>query len=203
MNIDFVKEKLDKKIYEKQFIENRLDEISVLKEKIEKELNIVLRSENVVIDVSKKIQEDLCFSIEEIVNMILRSCFDYYFAIDFVVKRGKTEIDMYIQGEDGDKIYPMDSSGGGVVDLISFGLRIALWALSGNKENLIILDEPFKYLSRDLLPKVSEMFKELNKKLGFQIIVVTHSELMSDMIEDEDKLFKVEKLNNISVVKEI
>jgi len=203
LNLIELRKFVEKKEHEREFIQNRLNELKNKELELKKRLETVTKSEEVVIEVGKRVQEELCYSVEEIVNLVLKSCFNYNFEMDYVVKRSKTELDMYIQGIDGDRIYPMDASGGGVVDVISFGLRIALWALSGNKENVIILDEPFKYLSRDLLPVVGEMLSELSFDLGFQIIIVTHSELMMDIVKEEDKLFKVEKIGKESIVKEV
>ena len=62
-----------------------------------------------------------------------------------------------------------------------------LWSL-GKTRRLIVLDEPFRYLSTDLQPKAGEMLRKLSQRLKLQVIMVTHEE---EMMEIADRLFSV------------
>ena len=84
----------------------------------------------------------------------------------------------------------MESSGGGVVDVSSFALRIATWSLS-KTNNVIILDEPFKHLSNDLQSRAGEILKRLSEKLKLQILMSTHIE---DIIDVADRVFEVRRV---------
>jgi DNA repair exonuclease SbcCD ATPase subunit len=55
---------------------------------------------------------------------------------------------------------------------------------------LIILDEPFKFISRDLQERAGEILKTLSKKMNLQILMVTH---IPEFIEVADKVFEVKK----------
>ena len=84
----------------------------------------------------------------------------------------------------------MNASGGGVVDLTAFALRIACYVLENNTDNVIILDEPFRFISRDLQERAGKILKTLSNKLGIQIIMVTH---IKELIDCADKVFEVKK----------
>ena len=77
-----------------------------------------------------------------------------------------------------------------MVDVASFALRISLWALKNPKSrNTLLLDEPFKNLSRKYLPKASDMLKKLCDRMKLQIIMIAHP---PELIEAADRVFNVE-----------
>jgi DNA repair exonuclease SbcCD ATPase subunit len=84
---------------------------------------------------------------------------------------------------------PVFSSGGGLLDITSFALRISFWHLNQNR-NVMIFDEPMRFLSKELVPKAVEMVRMLSEKLGIQFIIVSHIE---DFVEGADKNFRIEK----------
>lgn len=138
--------------------------------------------------VAKETQEQLKFQIEDIVKTCIDTCFpdEYDFKVEFEIKRGKTECSLKFY-KNGREIDIMEASGGGVVDLASFGLRLASWSL-GNTANTLVLDEPFKFLSKDLQGRAGEIVKEISSKLGIQIIQNTH---IPELVEQSDKVFRV------------
>lgn len=71
--------------------------------------------------------------------------------------------------------------------MASFALRCAFWSLKKTRHTLV-LDEPFKFLSRDLIPKAAEMVQMISKELNLQIIMVSH---IPDFIDSADKVFVV------------
>jgi len=163
----------------------------------------VRRSEEaqaIIQKVAKDTQSQLEIHISDIVTMALETIFDdpYEFRIEFVVKRNKTECELIFE-KDGVKIHPLSASGGGVIDTASFALRIALWTLqTPRSRNTIILDEPFKFLSKDLLPRACDLLQELQKKLNLQFIIVTH---LDELAECADKTFEVRIKKGVSKIK--
>lgn len=147
--------------------------------------------------VAQLTQEELEYEISEIVSIALSSVFDdpYEFNISFVQKRGKTEAEIKFL-KNGNEYDILTATGGGVVDIASFALRIALWNLN-RTSNTIILDEPFKHLSNNLQSRASKMIKELSSKLNIQFIMVTHN---TDLIECSDKVFNVKQIKGVSQV---
>jgi DNA repair exonuclease SbcCD ATPase subunit len=149
-------------------------------------------------NVAKETQEQLKFHINDIVNLALSTCFpnEYEFSVDFQIKRGKTEASLSFI-KNGNVVDPMEASGGGVVDLASFALRVSAWSISKTR-NTIILDEPFRFLSKDLIPYAGEILKKLSKHLKLQIIMVTH---IKEIIDTSDKVFEViQNKNGVSKV---
>jgi ABC-type cobalamin/Fe3+-siderophores transport system ATPase subunit len=139
--------------------------------------------------VAKETQEQLKFQIEDIVKTCIDTCFpdEYDFKVEFEIKRGKTEcaLKFYKSGHEIDDL--LESGGGGVVDMASFGIRIAAWSL-GNTANTLVLDEPMKFLSRNLQARAGEILSEISKKLGLQLIINTH---IPELVEQSDKVFEV------------
>jgi len=154
--------------------------------------------------VALETQEVLRIQIADVVQSALDSCFpdEYRFEVEFKVARNKTECNLkFFKGEF--QVDPVTSDGGGLLDVSSFGLRVAAWSL-GTSTNVMILDEVGKWLSRDLQPLFANIIKEISDRLHLQIIEVSH---IPEMIESADKVFKVsmEKKDGweISQVKEI
>lgn len=152
--------------------------------------------------VAAELQEQLKYHISEIGTLALSAVFDdpYELLVDFVERRGKTECDIWLVDTEGNRLDPKDATGGGVVDVVSFALRIALWSLLRPKKRaLLILDEPFRFLSADLRPKAAEMLKEISRRLGIQILMVTHSEILA---EAGERTFLVGQRNGISQIEQ-
>lgn len=177
-------------------IQKRLKEASELKVKSEKKLKLIEEAQIFLQKVAQSTQEKLKFQIEDVVNLALESVFpnEYEFKIEFDVSRGKTDAELvFLDKRTGQTIDPMEASGGGVIDLTAFALRISAWALENGTDNLIILDEPFKFVSRDLQERAGEILKTLSEKMKLQIIMVTH---IPEFIEVADKVFEVKKNEN-------
>lgn len=164
-----------------------------------KELNIDLtttetflencqKARTIVQIVAQSTQTKVEYHISNLVSMALASVFPepYEFALRFVQRRNKTEADL-IFVKDGNEGDPVDISGGGALDVASFALRVAIWSIKPTR-NTLILDEPGKFISRDLQEKFSSMIKHLSTKLGLQFIIVSH---VPEIQESADKVFEI------------
>jgi DNA repair exonuclease SbcCD ATPase subunit len=159
------------------------------------------QAREIVREVGLATQQQLQVHISDVTSLALESVFEdpYELVAEFVQRRNKTECDLYFTRE-GHRLDPLDSSGYGAVDVASLALRIAAWSMQVPKRrNVIILDEPFKFLDgqTDRIEKASRMIKELSDKLGIQFIIVTHNNVLS---EYADKIFKVQLRNGKSKV---
>lgn len=98
----------------------------------------------------------------------------YEFKIIFERKRGRTEARLVFV-RDGEEIDPEDASGGGVLDVAAFALRIAVLVLARPKRRrLVVLDEPFKFVSEEYRPAVRDLLEQLARDLKMQFVIVTH-----------------------------
>lgn len=181
-----------------------IEQYTVKKENLNNELKILEQSQAFLQKIAQETQQHLKFQVEDIVNLALETCFpgEYNFNINFNISRGKTEAELvFLDQKTKREIDPMNASGGGVVDLTSFALRIACYALENGTDNVIILDEPFRFLSRDLQNRAGEILKILSKRMNLQIIMVSH---IGEIINIADKVFEVKKdTNGVSKIKEI
>lgn len=160
------------------------------------------QARTVIKHVGLKTQQLLQYHIGEITSLAMEAVFDdpYEMIAEFVERRNKTECDLLFE-RDGKRINPLDASGGGVVDIASFALRAASWSMGRPRtQPVLILDEPFKQLSANLMPKASQMLEDVSKELGLQIIMVTHSD---ELTERADKIFEVRISKRKSIVKEV
>jgi len=136
-------------------------------------------AQTIVQGIAQKVQSEAHLRIASIVTRCLHAVFgedSYDFRIVFDRKRGKTEARLLFV-RDGKEYDPLSSSGGGVVDVASFALRLACLLLSRPvRRRLLVLDEPMKHLSSVYRPAICELLQRLTKELSVQMIMVSHSE---------------------------
>ena len=178
-------------------------EIYVEKRAIAKrELRYTEQAQRILREVAKLTQDQLQYRITELVTLAMSAVFNepYELKLEVVLRRGKTEIDLYFE-HDGKRIDIEHSSSGGVVDVAAFALQISLWSLQKSKTRaILILDEPLKWLKgQDYPEKGAAVIQEIAHKLGIQVITVSHS---TEQIESADRVFKAEMnegISNISI----
>ena len=165
-------------------LENAVESISLN----ETELNNTLKARIIIQTVAEDTQKQIEFHISNLVSMALAAVFPdpYTFILRFVSRRNKTEADLLFS-KNGNEGGPLTVSGGGPLDVASFALRMAVWSLKPTR-NVMFLDEPGKYISRDLQHKFSEMIKVMSVKLGLQFIIISH---IPEITEKADKVFQV------------
>lgn len=86
---------------------------------------------------------------------------------------------------------PEDARGGGIVDIVSLALRLALLELSRPRpEGPVILDEVGKHVSADYRESLAFFLKTYAEKTGRQIILVTHAEELAACGDTTYKVIK-------------
>jgi len=126
--------------------------------------------------VAQVIQQKAHDQIARVVSRCLSAVFDepYEFCIHFERKRGRTEARLTFD-RDGMEIDPMTASGGGVVDIASFALRLSCLIL--NKPPLrraMVMDEPFRFVSEEFRDRVKALLDTLSEEMKTQFVMVTH-----------------------------
>lgn len=130
---------------------------------------------------AQAVQEKAHKKISEVVTACLAAVFDnpYEFHIEFERKRGKTEAKLRFR-RNGLDVDPITSSGGGMIDVAAFALRVAALVLHRPRlSRVVVLDEPFRFVSAQYRENVRSMLEGLAKDMGIQIIMVTHIEELS------------------------
>ncbi|WP_350345035.1 ATPase [Proteinivorax tanatarense] len=143
--------------------------------------------------------------IEILVTNALQFIFDetYSFKIEFKEVRNRVEAQFLVCSEyNGKKIKtnPEEARGGGIVDIVSLALRIAiLQTYRPTLEGPLVLDEPAKHVSEEYVNKVVEFLNHVSSGFDRQIILITHNPYL---MEASDKSFQVELRNGITTVRE-
>jgi DNA repair exonuclease SbcCD ATPase subunit len=158
------------------------------------------QAREIIRKVGMSTQAQLQVSISDITSLALEAVFDnpYSLIVEFIQRRNKTECDLYFE-RDGNRVDPLTASGVGAVDVAAFALRIASWSMSvPHSRNVIILDEPFRFLSENYQEQASLMLKEISEKLGIQFLIITHEK---ELTTYADRIFEVNIKKGISNIK--
>lgn len=127
---------------------------------------------------AQAVQQKAHERISHVVSSCLSAVFEdpYEFHIEFERKRGRTEASLRFRRR-GLEVDPLTASGGGVVDVAAFALRIACLVMHRPRlSRILVLDEPMKYVSAEYRPAVREMLEQISSEMKVQIIMVTHAE---------------------------
>ena len=147
-------------------------------------------TQHVAATCQNRVHKQIC----EVVTVCLAAIFDepYTFLIRFVNKRGRTEaVPVFVR--DGEEVVDIDDIGGGVVDIACFALRLAAVVSSLPPiRRLLVLDEPYRFVSKKLRPKVAAMLEAFSKQMKCQIVLTTH--------EDELQIGKVIRIRRRGIV---
>ncbi len=205
MKFEVIQKKIQKIHLRRETLKQRLDlhkkEIAETEKKIESlvEARMILRS------IANVLQKEIKSHIQDMVNVVLDGVFPnkYLFECELAeTKRGMEMGTRICRKNDLDNpMDPMEDVGCGLVDVISFALRISFWAIKNPRTRpLLIFDEPFRFVDGGNQIRVGQMLSELSKKLDIQMIIVTHEERL---LNAADRLFMITNEDGFSRVKEI
>jgi DNA repair exonuclease SbcCD ATPase subunit len=186
--IDKMRTKLARDTARRDMLQTALAEHMASLEKMTQRTEYLTKAREIIMLVGKLTQQQLEYQISNLVSLALATVFDdpYTFSVQFIERHNMVEADLLLQK--GDDTYdPLESVGGGVVDVVSFALRITDWKLRGGRA-FIAFDEQFRNVSRDRQPKVGLLLKRLSEELHIQIVLVSHQNEVNDMA---DKVFLV------------
>lgn len=199
VDLSHIKSRFEELKAEQRSFEKTLEDLDLKCENLEERLKDAEKALIIIQTVAQKTQKNLEFHFSNLVTSAIKSVKQDWpeFEIEFVVRRNRTECDIFFN-EFGQRQHPMNSSGGGPKDIASFASRCAYWALKKNRP-FMMLDQPFSNVSSDLHSVTSEMVKKLSDSLSLQILMVSHEE---DINIAADKTFYVKRVGKVSQVKE-
>lgn len=125
---------------------------------------------------AEHVQQGTAARLSEIATRCLAAVFDdpYTFGIVFDAHANRTAARCVFY-RDGHEIDPIEESGLGAVDVASFGLRCAALAMCRPApRGVLVMDEPFRFVSVNYRPRLVQLLQVLCEELGVQIIMVTH-----------------------------
>jgi len=144
--------------------------------------------------------------LEDIVTKCLQKIFgvDYSFVIELSENRGKPEVKFFVDSIQDNVLMhdePEESRGGGIVDVVSLALRMAVLQLYKDPRlnGPLILDEPGKHVSENKAIELANFIRDYVDSFQRQIIMVTHQPFFSAVA---DKTMEIIMVKGKSVIKE-
>ena len=141
--------------------------------------------------------------IEDVVSEALRLIYgpDYKVELTYGVKNNRSSLDIEMVRATtsiGDVRRELGGYGGGMADTISVPLRLMVLLGSKQVARICVLDESWKHMDGVRIEPVAEFLKALADKLGMQIIIATHHEVIREMA---DKVYTVSEADGKSTVR--
>jgi DNA repair exonuclease SbcCD ATPase subunit len=156
--------------------------------------------------VSEYAREQLKTRIEETVTAALTAVFGegYTFRINMRQLGNQPAAEWQVVSQYGDEevaASPEDARGGGITDVVSLALRLAmLEILKPRPEGPVLFDEPAKMVSAEYAGNLAYFLKQYAEKTGRQVMLVTHN---PQLAEAADKSYLVTQKDGVSDVREI
>jgi len=174
MNAKTLRQKLAPKLARRALLRGHIKNLALRLEELQSEAEAIPAKMEALQEFNQFLQMRTFTYFESIVNQCLAAIFlkPCTFHIKAEVKRSQVEI-RFEMHQDGEVFDPLDEMEGGVLDVVSFGLRIAYIALKPVRR-LLILDEPFKWVGASNRVRLPNLLEALSRDLGFQIVIVTH-----------------------------
>lgn len=156
--------------------------------------------------VSEYAREQLKQHIEEIVTAALQAVWedDRQFLIRLSTYSNQPAADFAVlkRGPDGEfvEVHPYDGSGGGLADVVSMALRLALLELTRPKPGgPVILDEPAKHVDNEnagaKMENIALFLKKYAASTGRQIIFVSHNPVLERVAH---KVYKTRAIDQVT-----
>jgi len=207
--IQSLRSKLERRKGQAEQLQKIITELSARIETNKKALLRHERALEIVKRVGLSTQKQLEYHLSEQVSLAMEAVFNdpYRLKVNFLEKRGKTEVELLFARRDME-FPPLGSAGGGAIDVASLALRIAYWALRQDRRvrPLLLLDEPFSQLKgEDANRRALAIVQEISRRLGLQIISVSDERIpREDILLNADKVFQVsQKKDGVSKVEVI
>lgn len=123
------------------------------------------------------------------------------FKVEMGERGGQPTARWLIQTQHGDYVHfdsPEEAAGGGIVDIVSFALRLACLELSHPRSHgPLVLDEPGKMISEEYAAAVATVLSRYAQGTGRQVFMVTHNAALA---EAADRVITVRNETGVSIV---
>lgn len=177
-------EKVITKIAQRDLLRQQKDAARNRLEKAEGELRDYDLVQILLQQTSEYARQQAKQQIEEIVTSALSVVFgkDYRFIVNIEVKANQPVAEYWLESEGvTTQLKPPDyDRGGGVADVVSLALKLAVGELSGIRGPLF-LDEVGKHVSQEYAQNVAFFLKEFSSNFERQIILITHNPVLAEI----------------------
>lgn len=164
----------NKRIITEQYVKKR-QEVEIAKKRIDLEPEL----KKLLEEFQKKEQEKLVGVNQNLLTAILRDVIkndtdERKVVLDIFTERGLPALGIYIEkNEQGVLEDAYNGTGGAVANILSLGLR-AIALIQSKKRKFLVLDEGDCWIKPEIIPEFIAVVNELSKKLGIQILVISH-----------------------------
>ena len=180
-----------------ELLDTQIDSNKQQLEELAHKKEVYSKTVEVFVLLQEATQQQVKEGFEKIVSYALQYIFgeEYKFELYFEKRGNLQECNFKFISPAGIEITdPMEALGGGILDVASIALRIALLELHKPKsDSFIAFDEPTRNVSAQFISKCGEFFKHINRQIHRQIILVTHQEALMEKSDVQIKLNKEEK----------
>ena len=191
--IEDVREWIQVQETKKELLEKSLEESRGKFSKSESHLEDLKNARWVLSEVARQTQLQFKGYVESLVTKCINTVFDrdFEFILEYEIKANKTYIKPMVREGDTEPQVPKEEMGVGILDLLSFALRVVLWSLERPKSRpVFILDEPMRDLGKGkLLDRAGDILKELSQRLKLQLILITHE---PQLCRIADRVFEID-----------
>ena len=185
INLDTLKQTAAEKIAEHYVYQRRFNEQTQMREKAIDGRKVIEEVTAISQACARKVQDRLGLTVGGLVTECLKGIipgFAMSFVPVFETRRNQTECDFVLVDAKANRYDPMKCNGGGVCDIIAFALRVCVLLLESKPHrNILILDEPFKFLHGNVQQeRAFEVLMKLADRLNMQIVVVNQGSLADE-----------------------
>lgn len=173
---------------QKELYEDKLSEIN-----IDLHSKVALTLQSLAINQRSKAKQRLEELGTKALNYSMGANYEMIIDIDNTRKRPQATVGL-LNTKTGQITDPLKANGGGVVDIISIALGIVTLHSCTDPiiDGPIILDEPFKMLSKEYIPVLSDFLVNISKDFERQIIMITHNNYLTECC---DSIIVIEKVD--------
>jgi len=191
--IDDVREWIQVQETKREILEKSLEESRKKFSTSESYLYNLKNARWVLSEVIRQTQLQFKGYVESLVTKCINTVFDrdFEFILEYEIKANKTYIKPMVREGDTEPQVPKEEMGVGILDLLSFALRVVLWSLERPRSRpVFVLDEPMRDLGKGkLLDRAGDVLKELSQRLKLQLILITHE---PQLCRIADRVFEIE-----------
>lgn len=174
-----------------QALQDQRAEAEVQIESLEADGELTVKARVLLEQYSETEQAVLKHKVESLVSRGLQTIFGegYSFSITMRMLRNQAAMDFTIVNN-GVERDPMESHGGGLVNVIAMVLRLTIVALTPGLSRVVVLDEPFAQLSQGYLEGMGAFIRELVDATDIQLIIVSHEAEIAEVADKAYRLFR-------------
>ncbi|CEP67852.1 P-loop containing nucleoside triphosphate hydrolase [Moorella glycerini] len=187
------------------YLERTKEEKLAELEQAQEDIRVWQLVQTLFVKVSEYAREQLRQKIEATVTAALQAIFEddgLEFRVNLRQERGQAAADWEVVSKYGEFVFagePEGTRGGGVSDVVSLALRLALLELARPKPGgPVLLDEVGKHVSANYAPNVAVFLKEYARKTVRQVILITHQAALAEVA---DVSYQVSQRDGISEVR--